>query len=118
MDYKRSERVGEQLRAEISDILLRKIKDPRVSGVSITAVEVSDDLRNAKVFVSIFNSASSQEEVLKGLKSAAGFIRTEVLHRLQIKRVPELLFKVDTSIEKGVHIMEILEDLKRKGEDL
>jgi len=106
------------LRHEIADILFRKVKDPRVSGISITEVEVTDDLRNAKVFVSTYGVAATNEEVLKGLKSAASFIRAEIMRRLQIKRIPELIFKVDTSIERGVRIMEILEDLKKKGEDL
>lgn len=118
MDFKRADRIGEQLRHEIADILLRKIKDPRLSGISITAVDVTDDLRNAKVFISTYGAASGNEDILKGLKSAAGFIRGEIMHRLQIKRIPELMFKVDTSIERGVRIMEILEDLKKKGEDL
>lgn len=106
------------MRHEIADILLRKVKDPRVSGVSITDVEVTDDLRNAKVFVSTYGVTATNEEVLKGLKSASSFIRAEIMRRLQIKRIPELVFKVDTSIERGVRIMEILEDLKKKGEDL
>lgn len=106
------------MRHEIADILLRKVKDPRLNGVSVTAVDVTDDLRNAKVFVSIYGVTASQEDVLRGLKSAAGFMHREIMHRLQIKRVPELMFKVDTSIERGVHIMEILEGLKKKGEDL
>ena len=110
--YKRSARVSDQIKQEIADILMRKLKDPRVGFVTVTDVDVSDDLRNAKVFVSIYGEG--KEATLKGLKSAAPFIRSELGRRMQMRRVPELLFRFDESVERGAHINEILHTLERE----
>ena len=111
--YKRAERVSDQMKQEIADILMRKIKDPRIGFVTVTDVEVADDLRNAKVFVSVYGS--DKASTLKGLDSASPFIRSELGKRMRMKFVPELLFRYDDSVERGAHIMELLHDIEDKG---
>jgi len=112
--YKRSVRVGDQIKQEIADILMKKIKDPRIGFVTVTDVELSDDLRNAKVFVSIYGG--DREETLKGLKSAAPFIRSELGRRMTMRCLPELLFRFDGTVEQGAHIMELLHEIEKKQE--
>jgi len=110
--YKRSVRVGDQMKQEIADILMKKIKDPRIGFVTVTDVELSDDLRNAKVFVSIYGG--DRDETLKGLKSAAPFIRSELGRRMTMRCLPELLFRYDSTVEQGAHIMELLHEIEQK----
>ncbi len=110
--YKRSVRVGDQMKQEIADILMKKIKDPRIGFVTVTDVELSDDLRNAKVFVSIYGG--DKEETFKGLKSAAPFIRSELGRRMTMRCVPEILFRFDSTVEQGAHIMELLHEIEEK----
>lgn len=112
---KRTERVGDQIRSEIADIIARRLNDPRIGFVTVTAVEVSEDLRHAKVFVSVYGEDKVKIQTMKGLKSASGFIRGEIGHRLRIKFTPEIVFKLDTSMEKAEHILGILEEIE-KGE--
>jgi ribosome-binding factor A len=108
--YKRAERVSDQMKQEIAEILMRKIKDPRIGFVTVTDVEVADDLRNAKVFVSVYGT--DKASTLKGLESASPFIRSELGRRMRMKFVPELLFRYDDSVERGAHIMELLHDIE------
>ena len=109
----RPERVAQEIQAAVADLLLRgKIKDPRIGFVTVTDVEVSDDLRNAKVFVSVYGEG--KEASLKGLASASAFIRSELGRRMRMKFVPELLFRFDKTVEQGAHIMELLRDIEKK----
>jgi ribosome-binding factor A len=108
--FKRSDRVSDQMKREIADILMRKINDPRIGFVTVTDVEVADDLRNAKVFVSVYGG--DKEETLKGLKSATAFIRLELGKRMRMRFIPELLFRFDATVERGAHIMELLHELE------
>lgn len=112
--YKRSARVSDQMREEIADILARKIKDPRVPQgmITVTEVALSDDLRNAKIFFS--SLSGKREDILKGLASAAPFIRAELGRRLRLKFVPEILFRYDEAMERGSHIMDILHRLEEE----
>jgi ribosome-binding factor A len=112
--FKRSERVSDQMKHEIADILMRKIKDPRVGFVTVTDVEVAADLRNAKVFVSVYGG--DKEETLTGLKSATAFIRLELGKRMRMRFIPELLFRFDDTVERGAHIMEVLRSLEEDRE--
>ncbi len=114
MEFKRSKRVGGILLQEISQILLRDIKDPRIGFATLTGIEVSDDLKYAKVFVSILGEEDEKTNALKGLQSASGFIRRELGSRIRLRSIPELIFKIDTSLEHGAYINKILEDLNRK----
>ena len=116
--YKRSARVGDQMKQEIADILMKKIKDPRIGFVTVTDVEISDDLRNAKVFISTYGG--SRTGLMDGLESAAAYIRGELGRRMRLKFVPEILFRYDEAAERGSHIMELLQgleaDRRREGE--
>ncbi len=117
--YKRSSRVGDQMKEEIADILMRRIRDPRIGFATVTEVVVSDDLRNAKVYISVLGP--DQERTLEGIASAAAFIRSELGRRMRMKYVPELLFRIDTAAERGAHIMELLHDIeeedRKRGQD-
>ena len=108
----RQEKLGELIAAELSELLRTRVKDPRVGFASITHVEVSGDLRHAKVFVSVMGEPSEQEETIKALKHAAGFLRHELAERITIRYMPELVFKLDTSIEQGSRILDMIRQLE------
>ncbi len=114
----RQEKLGELIAAELSELLRTRVKDPRVGFASITHVEVSGDLRHAKVFVSVMGSPEEREATMQGLKNATGFLRHELATRLVIRFMPEIVFKLDKSIEEGSRILELIhkveqEDLQR-----
>ena len=117
LSYKRSERVADQIRAEIADVLMRKVKDPRIGFVTVTAVEVADDLRHAKVFVSILEDVDSRQKTLKVLLKASGFIRSELGKRLRLKFLPQLTFHLDESAQKTAQILHLLEEIKKSNDD-
>ena len=105
-------RINEEIQRELSG-LIRAVKDPRVKGlISITAVETTPDLRYAKVYVSVLDK-SDVNEVVKGLKSAGGYLRRELGSSLSLRYTPELIFERDDSIDKGAHILSILENLDK-----
>ena len=108
MSFSRTERVGSLLRREISEVLRDRVKDPRVRSVAITGVEVTEDLRHARAYVSIVGSPREQREAMDGLNSASKFIRSVLGRRLKIKRVPEIAFIRDESYEYGAHIEDLL----------
>lgn len=112
-DYKRTDRVGDLIRAEIADILMKKIKDPRIGFVTLTEVDVSPDLRHAKVF---FSELTAQPPTMEGLTSAVGFIRSELKKRLYLRYIPDLVFCRDDSIERGARMATLLDELKRTDE--
>lgn len=116
LQYKRAERVGDQIRMEIADILARRIKDPRIGFVTVTAVEVTDDLRYAKVFISILEGASQPGKTFQGLSKASGFIRSELGKRLSLKFVPQLSFHLDQTVQKAAHVLQLLEEIKNKDD--
>jgi len=103
------------MKQEIADILMRKIKDPRIGFVTVTDVEVADDLRNAKVFVSVYGAEKTT--TLKGLESASPYIRSELGKRMRMKFIPELLFRYDDSVERGAHINELLHEIQEKDDE-
>ena len=109
--YKRSERLGELILAEISDLITREIKDPRIGFVTFTRVEMSDDLRHAKVFVSIIGAESEKARTLQGLSSATGYIRRHLGRALHLRYTPEIAFLVDESLAHGAKIAQILRQL-------
>ncbi len=108
----RPERVAEQIQVLISELLERRIKDPRLALLSVTAVKTSPTLREATVFVSALSGAAARDEALDGLESAKGYLRREIGRRLQLRTVPELYFKWDDSIEAGDRVLNLLDDLK------
>lgn len=106
-------RINEEIQRELAS-LLRTVKDPRVHGlVSITHVETTPDLRYAKAFVSVLDK-SDVKEVVRGLKSASGYLRRELGRSLSLRYTPELVFEEDSSIDKGAHILKLLHDIERK----
>jgi len=109
MAVHRANRLAEEMKKEISDILREEIKDPRVGFVSVTRVEVSPDLRYARAFVSVLGDPEEQQQAEKALKKATGFIRTQLAHRIRLRYTPELSFKLDGSIEHGVRIASLLD---------
>ena len=110
----RQEKLGELIAAEISELIRTRLKDPRVGFASITHVEVSGDLRHAKVFVSVMGSAEEQAETMKGLKHASSFLRHELASRLVLRFMPELTFKLDTSIAEGARILDLIHQVEEK----
>ncbi len=113
MASNRRGRINDELQRELSD-LIRNLKDPRVQGlISVTHVEATPDLRYATVYISVLEKEKSAG-VLKGLKSAAGFLRRELGASMQLRYTPELIFQEDHSIEKGARVFEILNQLERE----
>lgn len=111
----RMARVNQLIRREVSELLARHVKDPRLgSFIAITDVSVSSDLRHAKIFISFFGSAAEKEEALSTLKSAAGYFHSELNKRLNLKRVPEVSFHWDDSIERGSRIIDLIDRVSRE----
>lgn len=99
-------------------MILEEIKDPRIKGmVSITEINVTKDLRYAKVYISIYGNEEEKKETIEGLKSASGYIRHEIGKRIKMRYTPEISFELDKSIEYGVHISEVLKELKNQEGD-
>ena len=119
----RIERVNHLIRREISELLCREVKDPRLdSFVAVTDVFTSSDLKYARVFVSSMDDNQEREEILAALNSAAGFLRNELTKRVRMRRIPELSFKWDDSIQRGAHLLKIIDtvapaDSSGQGED-
>ncbi len=107
---RRTSRVNDLLREELSALLLRGLKDPRVAHglVTITEVQVSPDLRHAIVYVSHLGDESERDEVLAGLQHSAPYLHRELVHRLALRSVPELVFRFDPSIERGARLAELI----------
>src|SRR5258707_9359271 len=104
----RQEKLGELIAAEISELIRTRLKDPRVGFASITHVEVSGDLRHAKVSVSVMGTAEEKAASMKGLKNATGYLRHELAGRIVLRYMPEITFKLDTSIEEGARILDLI----------
>ncbi|ECH3807019.1 30S ribosome-binding factor RbfA [Listeria monocytogenes] len=107
----RANRVSEQMKKELGDILNRKIKDPRLGFVTVTGVDVTGDLQEAKVFISILGTDKEKENTLLALAKAHGFIRSEIGRHIRLRKVPEMSFEIDNSIAYGNRIDELLRDL-------
>jgi len=111
--YQRATRVADQIRVEVADILMRKTKDPRVGVVTVTDVELTSDLRLARVYVTTGTDEQREAEALAGLEKAAGFIRGELGRRLNLRYTPDLVFKKDVAGVRGDRILSLLHDLER-----
>jgi ribosome-binding factor A len=109
--YKRADRVADQIRMEVADILMRKIKDPRVHGVTVTDVELTGDLRIAHVFVTTMERDAAERGVFAGLSKASGFVRAELGRRLSLRYLPDVIFKKDVSGIRGNRIDQLLAGL-------
>ena len=111
---RRVERVAALIRKEMSELLINGIRDERVhqAMVTITEVEVSGDLQHCKVFISVLGDDNQKDDVLKGLDAASGFLRGELGRRLQMRRSPEVVFRLDRGMEKGTSVINLLSKLK------
>ena len=119
---RRVEKLAALLKREVSELLMNGIRDERVHQVmiTITTVEVSGDLQHAKIFVSLFGDEQKKAEVLACLEEAKGFVRGELAKRLQMRRSPELVFKIDQGMSKGSSVLDLLTSLEieRKNNDI
>jgi ribosome-binding factor A len=106
----RQEKLSELIAAELSDLLRTRVKDPRVGFVSITRVEVSGDYRHAKIYTSVMGSKDEQTSTLRALEHATGFLRHELAGRLDLRYTPEIVFKLDHSIEEGARILKLIQE--------
>jgi ribosome-binding factor A len=113
MAKRRQRKMAELLHEEISHIILYQSQDPRLALVTITAVEITVDLQRAIVYFTVLGVKADTKEALVGLGKAAGFVRHQLGQSLSLRRVPELTFKVDTSLERGLQIESLLDELKK-----
>ena len=114
MQGRRIDRIEEQLRIELSEIIEREIQDPRIGLTTVTAVKVSPDLRQARIFVTVLGDDAQRKKALEGLRSAASFVRRSLSKRLHhMRRIPELSFDYDEAVEKGMRIEQLLDQIKQ-----
>jgi ribosome-binding factor A len=109
--FKRAQRVGVEVQKELSDLLLREIRDPRLHSVTIMRVNITDDLRSARVFFSLPEGQEQKSEALAGFKSASGYLRRELSHRLELRYMPALKFYYDEKFEEATAINKVLKSV-------
>ena len=107
-EYSRTQRVADQMQRDLSQLIQRDVKDPRVGMVTITAVEVTREFEHAKVFITVMGDDTETEASLVGLNKAAGFLRRELAHRLKLRTTPQLHFCRDTSLEDGLRLTALI----------
>jgi ribosome-binding factor A len=112
-DNPRAKRLGEQIQRELTELLRRDVKDERIGNVTITAVNVGGDLRTARVYYLVFGKDGPDPKVQQGLTSAAGFLRNALSKALMIRYTPTLTFELDTTIEHGVRLTQLIDSLKK-----
>ena len=111
MSNMRVHRVGEQIKKELSHLFQHELKDPRIGFVTVTGVEMSGDLQQAKVYISVFGENQQKEDTLQAIEKASGFIRSEIGKRVRLRHTPEITFKIDESIEYGQRIEQLIRDV-------
>ena len=113
----RGNRVDEEVKKQVSSIIMNDIKDPNLTGlISVTKAKITPDLKYAKIYVSILNSKNIKR-TMEGLQSASGFIRSQIAKNINLRVTPQLTFEIDDSFEYGAKIDAILKELKQKGEE-
>ncbi|MDO9081298.1 MAG: 30S ribosome-binding factor RbfA [Desulfuromonadales bacterium] len=117
MGIQRAQKVAEAIQKEISSLIIKGLKDPRVGFVTITAVDVTSDLSLAKVFFTVIGDDKARKDSAAGLKSAIPYIRREIGKQLRLRVVPEVVFHYDTSIDYGHHIEALLKGIQEKEDD-
>ncbi|HEX2055053.1 MAG TPA: 30S ribosome-binding factor RbfA [Nitrospiraceae bacterium] len=115
--YKRADRVADQIRMEVADILMRRIKDPRVRSVTVTDVALTSDLRLARIYVTTMERNEAERQVFDGLANAAGFIRGELGKRLALRYLPDVTFIKDISGPRGDRILQLLDSLHQDDDN-
>jgi len=111
----RAHRVGEQMKKELGEIIGRKIKDPRIGFVTVTDVQVTGDLQQAKVYISVLGDDEQRQKTLIGLAKAKGFIRSEIGQRIRLRKTPELIFEFDESVDYGNRIESLLTQINKEN---
>lgn len=111
MRFKRAERVGGQIQKELCDLLLKEIRDPRLASVTIMHVSITDDLRLARIYFSVAEGEESKLGALAGFKSASGYMRRKLSHRLGLRHMPELEFLYDESFERATQVNRVLKEV-------
>lgn len=111
----RASRLAETLKEEISQMIREDLKDPRIGFVTVTSVDVADDLGHAKVYVSVLGGLKDSKESLDALNRASGYVRSEIGKRVRLRHTPDIVFKYDPSIEHGAHIAKLLRDVVTPG---
>jgi ribosome-binding factor A len=115
-DFSRSLRIADQIQRELADLIRNELKDPRIRMLTLTGVEVSHDYAHAKVFYTTLRSESDNFLINNGLEHAAGFLRSQLSHRLKLRVVPQLHFVYDQSIERGVRLSQLIDEaVAREG---
>ncbi len=114
MSFKRADRVSEAIKREISVMLTQETKDPGIHFVTVTGVETADDLRHAKIFVSVLGDSASRKETMAALDRAKGFLRGELGRRIQLRYTPEIQFHLDTSLDHAFKIKGLLDSIKNQ----
>lgn len=113
----RARRIGDQIQRELAEIVRNELRDPRVGMITFTGVEVTPDFAHAKVFFTMLGDDSEREETLRGLRRAAGFMRSLLGRRIKIHNTPELHFEFDESVERGVRLSKLIDDAVASGPD-
>lgn len=108
--FSRSDRIAQQIQRELAELLRTEVKDPRIGMVTITDVEVSRDYSHAKVFYTVIGSEQDRAAIDAGLKHAAGFLHSQLFHRLKLRIVPQLHFEYDVSVERGSYLSHLIDE--------
>lgn len=117
MKNKRKNRISEEVKKAVSEIILYGLKDPRVSNMTtVTEVEVTRDLSFAKIYISVLGNTEEKNETIQGLNNAKGFIRREIGNKVDLRYVPEPIFYLDESIENAIYMSKLIEDVKKTDE--
>lgn len=118
MNDKRVSRISEEVKKVVSELIYNGLKDPRVNSLTtVTKVEVTRDLRYAKIYVSVFGDKEEKENTIKGLESAKGFIRKEISGKIDLRYTPEPIFVLDESIEHGIYMSKLIEDVNKDSKN-
>jgi ribosome-binding factor A len=110
---RRSNRVGEKILKEVAVLLLERVKDPRVRGVTVTGIRLSDDLKLGRIYYSVLGSKDQAKRAQAGLESAKGFIKRQIGSRMRLKYVPEIIFAYDASMERGSQMDRLFEEIRK-----
>jgi ribosome-binding factor A len=110
MNSPRRARIADQIQRELAEVVRLDLRDPRVGMITFTGVELSNDQSHAKVFFTVLGSASDVDDAREGLQRAAGFLRSSLAHRLTTRKVPELHFEYDESVERGMRLSKLIDD--------
>jgi ribosome-binding factor A len=110
MSTQRSARIADQIQRELAEVVRLELRDPRVGLITLTGVELARDQSHAKVFFTVLGAPSDVEHALEGLQRAAGFLRSQLAHRLSTRSVPELHFAYDESVERGVRLSKLIDE--------